>query len=116
LIFIVLQGGVIECHKAIYTDNKLICKEVGRLTFQSQISALCLACESGVKVAYLTLYDAPYYSLKVVGISKADQNNLRVIVEHSLAVDLELEQTRRFCVDKIIQEGSIFSEFNPDHK
>jgi hypothetical protein len=75
-----------------------------------------LACENGIKVAYLTLYDAPYYSLKVIAISKSESNILKVIFEHSLAVDLELEQTRRFCVDKIIYEGTIFSEFNPENK
>ena len=29
---------------------------------------------------------------------------------------MELEQTRRFCVDKIIAEGKIFSDLNPDYK
>jgi hypothetical protein len=27
---------------------------------------------------------------------------------------MELEQTRRFCVDKIISEGKIFSDFTED--
>ena len=76
---------------------------------------MCMSCADGVDLAYITLYDAPYYSLIVAAIGKGE-DCLRVVFEHSLAVDMELEQTRRFCVDKIVTEGGIFSDFNPDFK
>jgi len=64
-------------------------------------------------LAYATLYDAPYYSLVVLGILSGEES-LKVLFEHSLAVEMELEQTRRFCVDKIISEGKIFSDFTEE--
>jgi hypothetical protein len=70
---------------------------------------------NGIDLIYATLYDAPIYSLIVLGISE-DENSLKVLFEHSLAVDMELEQTRRFCFDKIIAEGKVFSDLNSNKK
>lgn len=61
---------------------------VSKLQLKSEISALTLSCADSHDYAYVTLYDAPYYSLNVVGLITG---SLHLLYEHSLAADMELD-------------------------
>ena len=62
----------------------------GQMMFEDEISAFCLAAESDL--VYVGLFDAPHYSFIAVTLSKP----MRIILRHSLGVNLDISQVRAF--------------------
>jgi hypothetical protein len=45
-----------------------------------------VSCADGINLVYVSLYDAPLYSLNVICL-----DDLKLLIVHSLAVDMDLD-------------------------
>ena len=60
--------------------------QVSQINLESEISAMCTVSE--LDLVYITLYDAPHFSLNVLHFSK-DQDDLQLLARMPLAAVLE---------------------------
>ena len=47
---------------------------------------MSISCADGINLVYVSLYDAPLYSLNVISL-----DDLKLLLIHSLAVDMDLD-------------------------
>ena len=67
--------------------------ELSRFEIGSEVSAMCIADDfEGLDLLYVTLYDAPHYSLNVLSFST---DELRLLARMPLSACLETLQTRK---------------------
>ena len=60
----------------------------------AEISALCIADDCGIDAIYVTLSDAPHYSLNI--LSMAVEGRMRLLARMPLSSVLEMAQTKKF--------------------
>ena len=77
-----------------------------RLEMGSEISAMCIADDTELSLFYVTLFDAPHFSLNVVALI---EGNLRVLARIPLASVLESTQTWKFYQHELVKGGYAFS-------
>ena len=71
--------------------------EVSKIEMMSEISALCISTDSKIiDILYVTLYDAPHYSLNVLSLAQNDEQEIKLLARVPLASILNMPQTKKF--------------------
>lgn len=71
--------------------------EVSKIEIMSEISALCISTDSKIiDILYVTLYDAPHYSLNVLSLAQNDEQEIKLLARVPLASILNMPQTKKF--------------------
>ena len=84
--------------------------ELSRFEMGSEVSAMCIADDfEGLDLLYVTLYDAPHYSLNVLSFSN---DELCLLARMPLSACLETLQTRKHYQHQLVKGGHVFSQFN----
>lgn len=95
-ILVAYQGGLVSLFKLSLAEDfqRAKLEQIGELTFDEEVSALCLSSEVGL--AYIALYDAPFYSLICVSL----EGSMFELFRHSIGLNLDLAQIRKFYQTK----------------
>ena len=90
------QGGVLKHMEVCLSDDKQSAslKEISSMKFACEISSICFSKTCGVELAYLSLHDAPYYSLNIVSLAN---ESMSIIARMPISAVLELAQMKKFC-------------------
>ena len=64
------------------------------MSFKSEISSICHSKTCGLELAYVSLHDAPYYSLNIVSLAN---DTMTIIARMPISAVLELAQMKKFC-------------------
>ena len=84
--------------------------ELSQFEMGSEISAMCVADDfEGLDLLYVTLYDAPHYSLNILSFST---DEFRLLARMPLSACLESLQTRKFYQHQLVKGGHVFNQFN----
>ena len=86
---------------------------IEKLEMGAEISAMCIADDTELSLFYVTLFDAPHFSLNVLISS---EGNLRVLARIPLASVLESTQTWKFYQHELVKGGYAFSQFSVSKK
>lgn len=115
-LLVSLQSGTIKhCKLTLSEDcSSVTLSELSKLEMGSEISSMCIADDfEGLDLLYVTLYDAPHYSLNVISFST---DELRLLARMPLSACLESLQTRKFYQHQLVRGGQVFSQFNGQKK
>lgn len=87
-IFAALQGGLIKHYSLSLAQDgtSVVVTESSKLEMGAEVSAMCLALGTGLELIYVTLYDAPHFSLNVLATAGGQ---LRLLARMPLASVLE---------------------------
>ena len=79
------------------------------MKFNSEISSICVSKTCDLELAYVSLFDAPYYSLNIISLAN---ETMTIVARMPISAVLELAQMKKFCQHQMIRQGQVFSKFN----
>ena len=95
-IIVSQQNGIVKVYKLVITVDAgvtVAMNEVARIELGSEVSAICSYEEQEIHLIYVSLYDAPHFSLNILNLAATE---LQLLARMPLTSILETSQTKKF--------------------
>jgi hypothetical protein len=95
-LLVAQQGGLLKHMEISLSEDKhsATLKEISSMKFTSEVSSICVSKTCDLELAYVSLYEAPYYSLNIINLAN---ETMTIVARMPISAVLELAQMKKFC-------------------